>query len=398
MIRRGLTLLELLSVLVIIGMLVGLLLPAVQSTREAARRAACENNLRQLWLATEAYWMANRLYPCGTMATTLPVQNFPADNHQGWLLRVAPHWSGGNLQIKDFDFSRSVYDPVNWPIAQSVPNVLDCTSSPLGRSWDPEQAFSSYVGIYDGRFIPLDDSSRGAFTANRFLKADDFADGLSTTAMISEVTAIYTLLGWTSGTSATLRTTGIPIATTGFSNWRDQLDQGVSSPYGWYQGDQVQSYQQFIDSLLTTLIRRGVVRNDSATSADPLAGLSPEAKQTLIDQYQESVLFVEAEVVDWMGDGNATTSAIVAEDSMGMMELTDDGMYSFDGSMELDSQILYASPILGSQRYEPQGVGSFHSAGVNMVFADGHSAFITGTVDSDYFSAIGIRNDNAPLW
>lgn len=104
--RNAFTLVELLVVIAVIGILVGLLLPAVQSAREAARRMQCQNNLHQIALATHMFHDTRRVFP---PARYQPRPGAPTDQACGgsettWLVRILPYMEQGVAE-RNWDYS-----------------------------------------------------------------------------------------------------------------------------------------------------------------------------------------------------------------------------------------------------------------------------------------------------
>ncbi len=130
--RRGFTLVELLVVIFIIGVLVALLMMAVQSAREAARRLTCSNNLKQIALALHVYSDTRRGYLPGYWRTHDKVSE-GAVNHPfltfGWRVETLPPLEMQNL-YDQFDFTRSPYDPRNIEATATPMPIFQCPSTP----------------------------------------------------------------------------------------------------------------------------------------------------------------------------------------------------------------------------------------------------------------------------
>lgn len=200
--RAAFTLIELLVVIAIIGVLVGLLLPAVQQAREAARRSSCSNNLKQLGLAAHNYLDANKTFPAWMVGPKAGVTWQNWENASGYYLML-PFMEENTL----YDSMTDALDDAScgnlYNLSRQRLNVLDCpTDLKFGNpaQGPSNYGFSTGSGMHCGN---ANMSGANGFTHrqgtgsnnprtvekqyNAGFAPEEFLDGLSKTIMASEL-------------------------------------------------------------------------------------------------------------------------------------------------------------------------------------------------------------------
>jgi prepilin-type N-terminal cleavage/methylation domain-containing protein/prepilin-type processing-associated H-X9-DG protein len=203
--RRGFALIELLVVVSIVGLLIALLLPAVQGAREAARRVKCADNLRQMGLALAAYHDALGSLPMGYVAWANP-NPYVTSPGWGWAAMLLPQLEQGAVYASA-NVARPVEDPANFSTRRIGLNVFICPSDrdpglymATRSDWVPIGEFytNSYAASF-GAGLEIDDfpeRGNGLFRRNLVTRIADIRDGTSSTIALGERGACLTKTPW----------------------------------------------------------------------------------------------------------------------------------------------------------------------------------------------------------
>jgi prepilin-type N-terminal cleavage/methylation domain-containing protein/prepilin-type processing-associated H-X9-DG protein len=181
----GFTLIELLVVIAIIGVLIGLLVPAVQNVREAASRMSCSNNLKQLGISLHNYVSAKGAFPAGC---TLRWDNWGWSPHA----QLLPYLEQDNIN-KLIAYDRGPYDPANAAVLAQRPRIYLCPSDPQQgaaeafgfTSYHPNAGSWEYARNWDGVFGT--EIAYSGVPALPPVRIKDITDGTSNTTAFAEV-------------------------------------------------------------------------------------------------------------------------------------------------------------------------------------------------------------------
>lgn len=194
--RAGFTLIELLVVIAIIAVLIGLLLPAVQKVREAAARAKCSNNLKQIGIALQSYHDANKVFPSGYVSG-VAANGDDTGPGWGWASYILPQIEQDAL-FNSIKFNQPIESGANANSRVQHVAIYVCPSDTISPTWHAyghdnagnptapicDVASANYVGMF-GKTEPGVDGD-GVFFRNSAIAIAEITDGTAQTILVGE--------------------------------------------------------------------------------------------------------------------------------------------------------------------------------------------------------------------
>ncbi|MHB1036430.1 MAG: DUF1559 family PulG-like putative transporter [Pirellulales bacterium] len=183
LVGRGFTLVELLVVMAILGILIALVLPAVQQAREASRRIACANNLHQIGIALHCYHEVYRWFPPGGVEWR--PTGHPEKRQLAWSAFLLPYLEQQPV-YRMLDLSLPFDDPRNAEGAAQVLPVYLCPSVSRQSNLVQGRGACDYGGIYGERISSPNDPPKGTMLYDQPVSTSMIFDGTSQTLIVSE--------------------------------------------------------------------------------------------------------------------------------------------------------------------------------------------------------------------
>lgn len=423
--RAGFTMLELLIVVAMIGIMVALLLPAIQSSREMARRTQCLNHLSQLMLALHSYELAHRAFPPGTVDARRPIVSRAFGYHHGWIEQVVPFLEEKAI-YHQADRQFSAYDFVNHAVRIELPSLV-CPSQVIEG-----EGYSCYAAVHHHVEWPIDVRQQGVFFLNSRIRLDDVTDGLANTLFLGEKLIEPGDLGWYSGTRSILRNTGEPMNTASrirrtqfwkvnglppdMSTMANQQGTNLmGGTMGFLSSDGLISYDErpFTEAEMLALTEplghvaetQGIGSSSERSPSDPgnrslelpVEPAKPPASSPASDSADPATA---ATISPGPSRTAAEVAAAAADDSPTPGNRTTEAPVT--GSGEPTAQAADSSTVALTTatairpRLAPLFVGGFagsHAGGVMFAFGDGSVRFLAESIDGLVYQNLGNRAD-----